>query len=440
MAAPAPAPPRRDSIGERLWDFALAAAAVIAVIAEYLSQVETSPSRRDRYPGVPGVFDDHEALEHGSRQGPIVDHATSTSLALGLGMALVVAALAATALLLRRRYPYPAVALAAAAAIIGAFTIDVPLSVSAAFALVLYSFTVERGWVPAAIAGAAASAVVLMGTLIDGSETAAGLFVLFVPVVAVIPVLLGATTRSRRAYLTEVETRLAYAEQERQAVAAKAVADERVNLARDLHDVLAHSLTVVTMQVGVASHLVDSHPDRAKIALDEARHAGAAAMDELRTTLALLRGESPESTSPVPGLADIPALVARVASAGLPVRLVDELPNGTAAGLPDAVGLVAFRLVQEGLTNVVKHAGTATPTTVSLALADDDLVVGVVDAGTPLGAAAGVGGGSGLGLVGLNERVTALGGNLVTGPTPDGGFSLVARLPVPTARSTRMAP
>ena len=438
MAQPTPTATQRGSLGDRAWGVALAGAALVAVIVEFLAHAEGERPDHRRYPGVPGVFDDHEALERGLDHGPIVDQATSSSLALGLGAAIVVAGLAATALLVRRRAPFVAVGLAAAAGLIGAFAIEVPLSVSAVFALVLYSCTVERGWVPAAFAGAGASTTVLVGTLVDGSETAAGIFVLFVPVVAVIPVLLGATTRSRRAYLAEVEARLAYAEQERQAVAARAVADERVSLARDLHDVLAHSLTVVTMQVGVASHLVDTHPDRAKVALEEARQAGAAAMEELRTTLALLRGESAEATSPVPGLADIPALVGRVTSAGLPVRLLQDVPTDSLTAVPDAVGLVAFRLVQEGLTNVVKHAGAATPTTVSVALADDDLIVGVVNAGTPPGAPTGTGGGSRLGLVGLRERVSSLGGSLAAGPRSEGGFSLVARLPMPNRTQARM--
>ena len=193
----------------------------------------------------------------------------------------------------------------------------------------------------------------------------------------------------------------------------------------------AHSLTVVTMQVGVASHLVESHPDRAKVALDEARAAGAAAMDELKTTLALLRGEAPESRNPVPSLADIPALVARVAATGLPLTLTEDSATGLAAGVPESVGLVAYRVVQEGLTNVVRHAGPATPTAVALRRDAATLVVTVTDGGTADPVGRDGSGGSGLGLTGLAERVHALGGGFTAGELATGGFEVRAVLPLP---------
>lgn len=428
-----PLPHRRRLFSDRLGDVALAAAVFVGVMGEWAIQSAWNDRPRGQFRDefrLPS--DDHEFLERGSHDGSNILGLSSAPLGESLLAVLLVAGLAIAAMLVRRQHPWPAVAMTAFAAAIGSLAIHIPFALCAAFAIALYSLAAERGWLPAAIVGAASAGVVLLTTLISGQEAAAALFVLFCLVAVAIPLLAAIATRSRRAYLSEVETRLATAELERTAEAARAVAEERVTLARDLHDVLAHSLTVVTMQVGVASHLVESHPDRAKIALDEARSAGAAAMDELKTTLALLRGEAPESRTPVPSLSDIPALVSRVAATGLPVSLSQEPATEVAAGVPESVGLVAYRVVQEGLTNVVRHAGATTPTAVTLRRDFATLVVTVADRGRPeQGPNSGVSDGSGLGLTGLAERVHALGGEFTAGAAATGGFEVRAVLPLP---------
>jgi signal transduction histidine kinase len=428
-----PLPHRRRLFSDRLGDLALAAAVFVGVLGEWA--IQTAWEERPRGPyreDFRSPSQEHEYFERGEHDGSNILGLSSAPLGDSVPAVLLVVALAMAAMLVRRRRPWLAVGLAAFAAALGSLAIHIPFALCAAFAMALYSLAAERGWLPAAIVGASAASVVLLATLINGEEAAAALFVLFCLVAVAIPLLAAIATRSRRAYLAEVETRLATAELERTAEAARAVAEERVTLARDLHDVLAHSLTVVTMQVGVASHLVESHPDRAKVALEEARLAGAAAMDELKTTLALLRGESPESRNPVPSLADIPALVARVAATGLPVSLSADPTLGPTAGVPESVGLVAYRVVQEGLTNVVRHAGATTPTSVVLARDSGSLVVTVRDEGIAQPAAHAGNTGSGLGLTGLAERVHALGGAFTAGELAAGGFEVRAVLPVPT--------
>ncbi len=430
--APDALPPRRRLFSDRLGDFALAAAVFVGVLGEWA--IQSAWEERPRGPfrdEFRSTFDEHEYLEHSDRDGANILGLSSAPLGDSLLAVLLVVSLAMAAMLLRRQLPWLAVGLAAFAAAVGSFAIHIPFALCAAFAIALYSLAAERGWLPAAIVGGASAGVVLLATLINGEEAAGALFVLFCLVAVAIPLLAAIATRSRRAYLSEVETRLAAAELERTAEAARAVAEERVTLARDLHDVLAHSLTVVTMQVGVASHLVESHPDRAKVALDEARAAGAAAMDELKATLALLRGEAPESRNPVPSLADVPALVARVAATGLPLTLTENPATGLAAGVPESVGLVAYRVVQEGLTNVVRHAGPATPTTVALRREATTLVVTVTDAGPADPVGRDGSSGSGLGLTGLAERVHALGGGFTAEEMATGGFEVCAVLPLP---------
>ena len=197
--------------------------------------------------------------------------------------------------------------------------------------------------------------------------------------------------------------------------------EERLSVARDLHDVLAHTLSVVQVQAGVALHLLDDEPDHVRGALTAIKSASDEGMHELRAAVATLRREGDPGTplAPVAGLADLPRLVAGAQAAGLQVSL---RRTGRDPAVPAATGLVAYRVVQEGLTNAVRHAA-ARSCQVEVAVADD-LQVAVRDDG--------VGGVAvpGNGLRGMRERVEALGGTLTAGPCPGGGFEVRAVLPL----------
>ena len=411
-------------VTERAIDIGLAIGVFLAMLVEAVVQATSRPGpNRMRFDG------DSDDLEDILRREPWHDAPAIPWLTI-----VLVAAITALCILLRRRYSLAAVIAIGLVASPTALFLNVPLVIPAAFAIALFTLAVEQGWTPGLISGAAATLVVAFDSALDDAEGGLLLTAAFAVIVVVVPLLLAANTRSRRAYLAEVEARLAQADAEQTAAAARAVAEERVRVARDLHDVLAHSLTVVNLQVGVAAHLVPTHPDRALRALDEARQAGTAAVAELRSTLALMRGDEPEALAPVPRLTDIPELIRSVNATGLAVHFESRVPASVVVS--DAVALVAFRVIQEGLTNVVRHVGTATSAQVTMRATSDELTVSVTDTGDPSGLARhprGGSPGSGLGLTGLAERCAALGGALVAGPTPQGGFQVRATLPLPAA-------
>ncbi|WP_443732205.1 sensor histidine kinase [Streptomyces montanisoli] len=242
----------------------------------------------------------------------------------------------------------------------------------------------------------------------------------------------GDAVRSRRAFIDAMRERAERAERTREEEAGRRVAEERLRIARDLHDVVAHHIALVNVQAGVASHVMDKRPDQAKEALAHVREASRSAIDELRATVGLLRqtGDPEAPTEPAPGLGQLDALVGTFRSAGLPVGCVVDAGD---APLPAAVGLAAYRVVQEALTNVRKHAGADAKAEVSVVRAGGGIEITVVDDGA--GEAAGdPAPGGGHGLLGMRERVTALGGALVAEPRHGGGFRVQAILPVQPLR------
>jgi signal transduction histidine kinase len=232
----------------------------------------------------------------------------------------------------------------------------------------------------------------------------------------------GANVQSRRQREEALEQRAAALEATRTEEARRAVADERLRIAQELHDVLAHTLSVVSVQAGAGAHVVDSNPTEARRALDTIATTSRASLTELRRLLGVLRSTDDGSPYvPAPGLGDLERLAAEVTSAGVPVRLVvDGTPDGTSPG----VELTAYRIVQEALTNVLKHAGPA-HAEVRVCHRPGALDIEVTDDGRGLAAR----GGSGHGLIGMRERVAMYGGTLQTGPASGGGFRVVAHLP-----------
>jgi signal transduction histidine kinase len=200
--------------------------------------------------------------------------------------------------------------------------------------------------------------------------------------------------------------------------------EERMRIARELHDVLAHNISLINVQAGVALHLMDEQPGQSRSALEAIKQASNDALHELRSVLDILRQGGDAPRSPTSGLDSLDGLVANAAAAGLEVRIRVE---GTPRALPAGVDLAAFRIVQEALTNVTRHAGPATAT-VLVAYGDDGLTVQVDDDGKGVGSA---GGRSGNGIRGMRERAAALGGELFTGPRAGGGFRVSAHLPLP---------
>ena len=224
--------------------------------------------------------------------------------------------------------------------------------------------------------------------------------------------------------------RAAALEHSRQEELRRRAGEERMRIARDLHDVVAHNISVINVQANTALHLMDRQPDRARSALTTINEVSGQALVELRSVLGVLRAvDEGAPRAPAPGLARLGDLADTAAAAGLAVR-VEE--SGQSVPLPADVDLAAYRIVQEALTNSARHSG-GTKATVRIVYGEDALMVDVQDDGAPRppGRPPGPPRGAGSGIAGMTERAAALGGTLQAGPRPGGGFAVQARLPLP---------
>ncbi|POX45647.1 two-component sensor histidine kinase [Streptomyces sp. Ru72] len=351
-------------------------------------------------------------------------------------LSLVLMVLGAAALVLRRRRPMAVLAVTVALSLVELVTADprAPVAMSAVVALYTVASTTDRpttwrvGLLTMTVLTAAA---MLAGPLPWYAQENLGLFAWTGMAAAA-----GDAVRSRRAFVQAIRERAERAERTREEEARRRVAEERLRIARDLHDVVAHHIALVNVQAGVAAHVMDKRPDQAKEALSHVREASRSALNELRATVGLLRqsGDPEAPTEPAPGLARLDELADTFRSAGLPVEVAGA-DDGTA--LPAAVDLAAYRVIQEALTNVRKHAGPTAKAEVSVVRVGPDVEITVLDDGPgedgPPGDDDGHGG---HGLLGMRERVTAVGGSLTTGPRYGGGFRVHAILPVENHTTT----
>jgi signal transduction histidine kinase len=238
----------------------------------------------------------------------------------------------------------------------------------------------------------------------------------------------GTGARTKRAYAMALEERSALLERERRQEGRRAVAEERSRIARELHDVVAHHVSVMVVQAGAARRVLD-RPDVAREALVSVETTGSQVLGEMRNLLGVLRTDDKAlgALEPQPGLAQLQALLASLGGVGLPVELRVE---GEARSLAPGVDLSAYRIVQEALTNTLKHAG-ASQALVVLRYLGSGLEIQITDDGRGVADHRAVGDGSTVahGLVGMRERVAMFGGELRTGPRPGGGFSVTASFP-----------
>ena len=328
-------------------------------------------------------------------------------------VAVVLVLLGPAALALRDRWPLPAAAVAVAAAdvYVGLGYPYGPIFVSVAVALFSAVQAGQRRatW---SLAGAGFAGFVVASALDPRSDDGASLVHLSMVAGWLLVVLAVSEVARVRRDRTAEAARAEHEEEQRR------TADRHLRLAQELHDVLAHNISLINVQASVALHLLDERPDEARPALTTIKDASKEALHELRTALDLLRRGDDAPLAPTPGLADLDTLVAGVRAGGLDVRVEHLDPPEP---LPSAVELVAYRIVQEALTNVTRHA-RARSVAIRLGYADG-VTVEVTDDG--------VGGPAveGNGITGMRERAAALGGTVEAGPRPGGGFRVAARLP-----------
>jgi signal transduction histidine kinase len=226
-----------------------------------------------------------------------------------------------------------------------------------------------------------------------------------------------------RRVLGERDRRLLYAERERDLAAREAVVEERARIARELHDAIAHNVSMMVLQAGAERRVLGADRSSTGEVLETIEHVGRGALTEMRRLVGMLRSDAPDPLAPQPGLAELELLVAQVRDAGLPVELHVE---GERRELPVGIELSAYRIVQEALTNALKHAGDASAT-VTVRYGADSLELEIVDDGAA-GQPAAAGGGHGL--VGMRERVALYGGRLDAGRRVSGGFGVRVLLPI----------
>ncbi|MFG2194514.1 sensor histidine kinase [Streptomyces sp. NPDC048639] len=242
----------------------------------------------------------------------------------------------------------------------------------------------------------------------------------------------GLAMRNQRRFGQAMEERALRAEQTREAEARHRVDEERLRIAQELHDVVGHSIAVINVQSGVAAHVLNSDPQAGRDALLRINRASATALSEIRSTLRLLE-DGHEIVPPRPdlGLGDLGRLVEETHAGGLPAAY--EV-TGTPRDVPSVVGFSVYRLVQESLTNIIKHAGPVHRVRVRLIYAPESLRIEITDDGAGASsAAAAASDGTGRGLAGMRQRIEAVGGRLEAGPGTDGGFRVTAEIPVDPA-------
>ncbi|RDG39529.1 sensor histidine kinase [Streptomyces corynorhini] len=363
-----------------------------------------------------------------------------------LGVAPRLVAMAAVLLLslsvaLRRRAPAKILLLVTAVGV-AQLVLDVDVN-PADFAMLVIIYTVASEGGPRwasrfALIGGLLAAPLSQLRWPSGDDGVPGRF--FAAVVLAVPFVLawvlGDSIRTRRAYLEQLEERATRLEKEREAQAKVAVAAERARIARELHDVVAHNVSVMVVQADGAAYVLDAAPDQAKQALETISSTGRQALAEMRRLLGVLRtGDAKESGEyvPQPDVGQIEELIEKVREAGL---AVDFRVEGTARPLPSGVELTAYRIVQEALTNSRKHGGPDVGASVRLVYFDDGLGLLVEDDGRGAAQELYVDGGAdgrGHGMIGMRERVGMVGGTLDAGPRPGGGFRISALLPLKPA-------
>ncbi|MFC3502411.1 sensor histidine kinase [Micromonospora krabiensis] len=347
----------------------------------------------------------------------------------GLPAMLGWSALSAVPVALRRVAPWPAVGVAVATLAVPALTGTGTTAQGLAFAVLTYTLAAGRPARSAALAAALLWLPVLVASLLappDGAlAVAPGYLVLNNLLIGLLSYAVGRIVHARRAATRALRERARVAEERQRALAAQAVADERRRIARELHDVVAHHVSVMGVLATGARRVLRRDPDAAEEVIATVEETGRAALRELRRLLDVLRTDTEpvDDLAPQPGLAGIDGLTEQVREAGLPVTLHVE---GTPGVLEEGVALAVYRIVQEALTNALKHAGTATAE-VRLTYGPAALEVEVTDTGRgprPDGERVGHG------LVGMRERVALYGGVLRTGARAGGGFRVYARIPV----------
>jgi signal transduction histidine kinase len=347
------------------------------------------------------------------------------------GLAYLLLAAGPAALALRRWQPALTYGIALAATI-SYLLFDYPRGPFFLAALIALFRGVRKGhrlavWVITAVGYLAYVLVTSLGSpTIGGRPTEPGSLGQYVVIAAWTAVALAIAElfRTRTEHFAEMARARAEADRARKEQARRQASDERLRIAQELHDVLGHHLSLINVRAGVALHLLNSQPEQAREALGAIKVASSEALREVRSVLSTLNPDNPSPPrSPAPGLSDVDSLVQETRDAGLEVQIER---GGVVRPLPAEVERAAYRVVQEALTNVRRHAGPAASVTVRLGYAPSELTVRIDDTGTAVDPSTE----DGNGIPGMRERAVALGGTLEAGARPEGGFQVEARLPV----------
>ena len=344
-----------------------------------------------------------------------------------------VATVAYAVIVVRKRFPLTAVAVATAGSVVlMADGMKYPLTLPALFCA-LYSFALGASRFRQTLAvGVPVKAILLTAALITHPGITGFVILLW----AALAVSIGNAVRNHRAYVAEVEERARRAEQAKEEEANRRVAEERLRIARELHDVVGHHVALISVQAGALGYLLDEDQAAARESVTHIQRASEEALEDLRLTVGLLREPGArEPVEPMPGLDRLEELIGSFEGAGL--RVTREV-TGQVRPLPEAVELTAFRVIQESLTNTRKHADCSAAV-VRLGYAPGALRLAVEDEGKPA-AQPDVAAPGGHGIMGMRERVAALGGRLSAGPRPGGGYRVLAELPLRPAGVDRWFP
>ena len=345
------------------------------------------------------------------------------------GLALSLGALIAVVLLAKKKYPLGT--LVVCLIITGVFAVLLKRSYPATPGALIALYAVGRYCIRGTALAVAIATLVVGFAVAEISNSVPSYNLQNLGTLATVPlaVLAGAWVRTQRTYVLGAEERANRAEREREDEARRRVTEERLRIARELHDIVGHALMSISVTSSVSARFVEEDPKAGREALETINTVSNSALEEIRRTLSLLRGATEPLKSPGLGLADLDDLIQQSRTEGLPVTLHE---SGRRSEIPAIVGFTVYRIVQESLTNIKRHAKEVTKVAVTLTFTPNSLDVAVTNDGNPVEMLDRSG--YGLGIQGMRERVAATGGRLNTTALPGGGFRVHARLPLKEGR------